>query len=118
MTAVANERTAYTNVYAESTSMDGLIAKSGINQINRQEQGAEPMEVDSLNKLERDKTKMKCFHCQKPGHLIKDCRSRLNKLKNNKKARVMKARDHLQTLPVTNVTKRATLPETVGALKQ
>ena len=86
MTAVANERTAYANGYAESTSMDGLIAASEFNRMNRQEQGAEPMEIDSLNKLERDKTKMKCFHCHKSGHMIKDCRSRLNKLKNNQKS--------------------------------
>ena len=60
MTAVANERTAYANGQAESTSMDGLIAASEFNQeINRHGQRVEPMEVDSLNKLERDKRKIK-----------------------------------------------------------
>ena len=72
--AVANERSAYHDGYAESTNLDGLGAttvhltsEQGGNEGN----GDEPMDISTLDREKR------CYKCGKMGHVQGDCRVRM-----------------------------------------
>ena len=74
--AVANERSAYHDGYAESTNLDGLgattlnlTAEQGGNEGN----GEEPLDISTLD---RDREK-KCVRCGKMGHVQGDCRVKM-----------------------------------------
>ena len=69
--AVAAERYAYAGGYSESTSLDGLttiIETTQKRRYNLANDEVEPMEIDQM------KETRKCYNCNTPGHLARDCR--------------------------------------------
>ena len=80
---VANVRAAYENGYGLSESKDGLYHTTMLGVRRNQE---EPMDVNAMRRklksmedtiaaFRREGEKGKCFNCNKPGHLAKDCRA-------------------------------------------
>jgi len=80
---VANVRAAYEHGYGLSESKDGLYHTTMLGVRRNQE---EPMDVNAMKRklksmeetiaaFQRNGEKAKCFNCNKPGHLAKDCRA-------------------------------------------